>query len=343
MTTLKELYAAHFYEAASYHAQRVKLLQNPDLHEYDEDGYETCTHAAMCAEMFITGKVIEHNPSEVVPSKILGKRNQDKISLSALQDNDVNKVDINTLVSLQMCGAAEMLKKYIDIEKYHFKNDNLEETLNSIRHYAKLLIDNRNDVLHRHYMHTQSIRPATAFSYLCQYVDAVYGDNSMEHQYLTGTYSRDASALTELLKRYLSADFDEPENLSIDTYNKQIHKITSKYTALMRSKKQYPNLSLTTDIVTCPKCGKYAFLTRQTEVLATYWEGEPNNSISVLEMFNPSGESEETLQCPICQLEWKDDVLHLYQNIGEIKHLKTHIPPDELSKEFKQYYYSHCN
>ena len=51
----------------------------------------------------------------------------------------------------------------------------------------------------------------------------------MEHQYLTGTYSRDASALTELLKRYLSADFDEPENLSIDTYNKQIHKITSKY------------------------------------------------------------------------------------------------------------------
>ena len=126
MVNLKELYAAHFYEAASYHAQRVKLLQNPNLREYDEDEYETCTHAAMCAEMFITGKVIEHNPSEVVPSQLLKTRNRESIALSALQDNDVNKVDINALVSLQMCGAAEMLKKYIDIEKDHFKSDNIE-------------------------------------------------------------------------------------------------------------------------------------------------------------------------------------------------------------------------
>lgn len=175
MTNLKTIYAAHFYEAASYHAQRVKLLQNPNLREYDEDGHETCTHAAMCAKMFITGKVIEHNPSDVVPSKSLRTRNRECIALSALQYNDVNKVDINTLVSLQMCGAAEMLKKYIDIEKEYFKNNNLEETINSIRHYAKLLIDNRNDVLHRHYMHTQSIRPATTFSYLRQYVDCIRG------------------------------------------------------------------------------------------------------------------------------------------------------------------------
>lgn len=343
MTTLKELYAAHFYEAASYHAQRVRLLQNPDLHEYDEDGYETCTHAAMCAEMFITGKVIEHNPSEVVPSQLLKTRNRESIALSALQDNDVNKVDINALVSLQMCGAAEMLKKYIDIEKDHFKSDNIEEQLKSFGYCAQLLINGRNDVLHRHHMQTQSIRPVTAFSYLRQLIDAVYGDNSMEHQYFTGTYYRDTPALTELLERYLSTPFEKPESISINKYAKKIHKIASNYTALMRRKKQYPNLSLTTDIVTCPKCDEYAFLTKRMEALATYWEGEPNNSISVLEIFNPSGKSRETLQCPICQLEWKDDVLHLYQDIGEIKHLKTHIPPDELSKEFKQYYYSHCN
>ncbi|MEY8564013.1 hypothetical protein AALA48_04580 [Bifidobacterium pseudolongum] len=343
MVNLKELYAAHFYEAASYHAQRVKLLQNPNLREYDEDEYETCTHAAMCAEMFITGKVIEHNPSEVVPSQLLKTRNRESIALSALQDNDVNKVDINALVSLQMCGAAEMLKKYIDIEKDHFKSDNIEEQLKSFGYCAQLLINGRNDVLHRHHMQTQSIRPVTAFSYLRQLIDAVYGDNSMEHQYFTGTYYRDTPALTELLERYLSTPFEKPESISINKYAKKIHKIASNYTALMRRKKQYPNLSLTTDIVTCPKCDEYAFLTKRMEALATYWEGEPNNSISVLEIFNPSGKSRETLQCPICQLEWKDDVLHLYQDIGEIKHLKTHIPPDELSKEFKQYYYSHCN
>ena len=192
-------------------------------------------------------------------------------------------------------------------------------------------------------MQTQSIRPVTTFSYLRQLIDAVYGDNSMEHQYFTGTYYRDTPALTELLERYLSTPFEKPESISINKYAKKIHKIASNYTALMRRKKQYPNLSLTTDIVTCPKCDEYAFLTKRMEALATYWEGEPNNSISVLEIFNPSGKSRETLQCPICQLEWKDDVLHLYQDIGEIKHLKTHIPPDELSKEFKQYYYSHCN
>lgn len=343
MVNLKELYAAHFYEAASYHAQRVKLLQNPNLREYDEDEYETCTHAAMCAEMFITGKVIEHNPSEVVPSQLLKTRNRESIALSALQDNDVNKVDINALVSLQMCGAAEMLKKYIDIEKDHFKSDNIEEQLKSFGYCAQLLINGRNDVLHRHHMQTQSIRPVTAFSYLRQLIDAVYGDNSMEHQYFTGTYYRDTPALTELLERYLSTPFEKPESISINKYAKKIHKIASNYTALMRRKKQYPNLSLTTDIVTCPKCDEYAFLTKRMEALATYWEGEPNNSISVLEIFNPSGKSRETLQCPICQLEWKDDALHLYQDIGEIKHLKTHIPPDELSKEFKQYYYSHCN
>lgn len=33
MMNLKELYTAHFYEAASYHARRVRLLQNPMFHE----------------------------------------------------------------------------------------------------------------------------------------------------------------------------------------------------------------------------------------------------------------------------------------------------------------------
>lgn len=343
MTTLKELYAAHFYEAASYHAQRVKLLQNPDLHEYDEDGYETCTHAAMCAEMFITGKVIEHNPSDVVPSKSLRTRNRESIALSALQDNDVNKVDINALVSLQMCGAAEMLKKYIDIEKDHFKSDSIEEQLKSFGYCAQLLINGRNDVLHRHHMQTQSIRPVTTLSYLRQFIDAIYGDNSMEHQYFTGTYYRDTPALTELLERYLNTPFEKPESISINKYTKKIHKIASNYTALMKHKKQYPNLSLTTDIATCPKCDEYAFLTKRIEALATYWEGEPNNSISVLEIFNPSGESTETLQCPICQLEWKDDVLHLYQDFGEIKCIKTHIRSDKLSLEFKQCYQTYSN
>lgn len=336
MANLKEMYAAHFYEAASYHAQRVQLLQNPNLREYDEDGYETCTHAAMCAEMFITGKVIEHNPSDAAPSKTLRTRNRESISLSALQNNDVNKIDINALVSLQMCGAAEMLKKYIDIEMNHFKNDNLEEILNSIRHYAKLLIDNRNDVLHRHYMHTQSIRPATVFSYLCQYVDAIYGDNSMEHQYLTGAYSRDSPALTELLKCYLSAAFDEPVTVSHNKYRNQIRRIARSYTKLMQ-RKQYPHISVFVDIVICPKCRNYAFLINRTEAMATYWTGEPNNSVSVLEFFNPSGESEETLRCPACRLEWKDDVLQLYQSIKKIDCLKSNIYPNELGHEFSSY------
>lgn len=248
----------------------------------------------------------------------------------------MNKVDINALVSLQMCGAAEMLKKYIDIEKDHFKNDNLGETLNSIRHYAKLLIDERNDVLHRHYMHTQSIRPATAFSYLCQYVDAVYGDNSMEHQYFTGTYSRDSSALTELLEHYLSAAFDNSVTVSHNTYRKQIRRIARSYTKLMQ-RKQYPHISVFVDIAICPKCHNHAFLIKRTEAIATYWTGEPNNSVSVLELFNPSGESEETLRCSVCRLEWKDDVLRLYQDIGKIKCIKSDIHPNDLGHEFRSY------
>lgn len=67
MMNLKELYTAHFYEAASYHARHVRLLQNPMFHEYNEDDFELCTHAAMCIEMYITGKVLENNPTDTLP------------------------------------------------------------------------------------------------------------------------------------------------------------------------------------------------------------------------------------------------------------------------------------
>ena len=102
-------------------------------------------------------------------------------------------------------------------------------------------------------------------------------------------------------------------------------------------RKQYPHISVFVDIAICPKCHNHAFLIKQTEAIATYWTGEPNNSVSVLELFNPSGESEETLRCSVCRLEWKDDVLRLYQDIGKIKCIKSDIHPNDLGHEFRSY------
>lgn len=344
MRRLKELYAAHFYEAASYHAKRVRLLQNPLFSEYDEDDFELCTHAAMCIEMYITGKVLENNPLDILPSQN-SKNNTAYIALIALQNNDANAIDINTLASLQTRGAADMLTKYIDIESSRYKNSkesitqsgDFDKTINSVRKYAGILIDCRNDILHRHHMQTLSISPIQSFTYFQQSIDFIYGEDSKEHQYLTGTYSDSISALTQLLQRYLNASSDGFPIASESIYNKQIHKINRTYTTLMQ-KHQYPHLSITADIVICPKCNHYAFMLHRIEALFTYWQGEPNNSPSVLGFFNPSGEPEEVLQCPSCNLKWEDNVLQLYRDIGKIKHIKNHIRPNELLRKFSHYY-----
>lgn len=337
MSNLEKIYASHFYEAASYHARRVRLLQNPNFREYDEDGYEICSHAAMCVEMFITGKVLEYDSFSAVPSRTNKTRNRTTVSLTALHENNANEIDINALASLQMCGASDMLNKYWEIESRHFNNQAVGMALNSIRHYAQLLICGRNDVLHRHHMQTQSIRPISAFTYLFQHVDAVYGEHGIEHQYLAGTYFRQMPALSELLERYLNAPFDTPMIISRNTYSKQIRRIARSYTKLMQ-RHQYPHASISVSIVRCPKCNNFAFLINRTEAMAAYWEGEPNNSPSVLELFNPSGESEDTLRCPVCHLAWKDDVLNLYRNIRQLKYIKRYIHPTELSRVFAPYF-----
>lgn len=335
MKDLKKLYAAHFYEASSYHAERVKLLQNPSFSTYNEDEYETCSHAAMCVEMFIAGKVLEHNPQNILPPK--GKKDGRTLAaLASLENNDAGKIDINALSTLQMRGASDMLRLYREEEINLFKNRNNQIDIDTVVHYARLLINSRNDVLHRHHMQMQSLSPSVAFSYFRRAADAVYGKNSTEHSYLAGTYSRKSPALAELLECYINAPFDKSNPVSINTYKKEIHKIAHIYTKLKQEKK-YPRLSLTVQIVRCPKCNNHAFMMNRTEDLYTYWTGEPNNSPSVLACFNTSGASEQTLTCPACQLNWKDDVLKLYkscQNAEQIKCISGAIEPDRLNHEF---------
>ena len=273
------------------------------------------------------------------------KNNTAYIALTALQNDDANAIDINALASLQTCGAADMLAKYICIESNRLKsggedtkrNKDFNTSINSIMKYVKILIDGRNDILHRRHMQTKSISPTQSFTYFLQSVDFIYGEDSKEHQYLTGAYSNSIPALTQLLQRYLNASSSSFLSASKSKYNKYIHKIDRNYTTLMQ-KHQYPHLSITADIVIYPKCNHYAFLVHRTEALFTYWQGAPNNSPSVLGFFNPSGKPEEVLQCPSCNLEWKDNVLQLYRDIEKIEHVKNFIRPNELSREFSHYY-----
>lgn len=327
---LKTIYAGHFYEAATWHGIRVKQLGETALKEYNEGNTMTCFHAASCLEMFVAARMIESNPQNtLLPTRL--NREKSIASIESLQSNDINRMDIAALSSMQLVGIRDLFKKFIKEERLQHENPQSIEIVNSLEKHGLMLLEERNSIVHRNLLQRQSFDSLLMFSHIVSYIQSLYGSESPELACFQGKYKRQIPALTELLNVYLaSSSYQEVENIGL-AYHKAIIKIINLERSL-RTDKRFPNPSLSASIIACPRCGEYAFITERTEALYTYWTGEPNNSSSVLTSGNPSGESEYELFCPICTLHWDDTVLSIYNAASSIEYRQQHLKPNQLTE-----------